>query len=85
MKNESVCDTIVRADILRKKDGSAPSADEIWNYSSTGELFMIFEWYAMACKKLGIAPQKKRGAVANGPTTAALRKGAKRPHSKAKS
>jgi hypothetical protein len=45
-----MCDVIVRADILRKKDGSKLTAEEIFNYSPTGELYEIFSWYEYAQK-----------------------------------
>ena len=47
---KEMCDIIVAADFLRKKDGTAPTSEEIFNYNSTGELFMIFEWYEVAHK-----------------------------------
>jgi len=49
---KDMCETIEKAGILEKKDGTAPTAKEIFEYSSTGELFMIFEWYAIAKKIL---------------------------------
>lgn len=48
MSCKDMCETIVEADILRKSNGEPPTAHEIFNYSPTGELFMIFEWYAIA-------------------------------------
>ena len=47
-----MCKVIVKSGILRKQDGTPPTAEEIWNYSPNGELFMIFEWYAAAEKVL---------------------------------
>lgn len=49
---KQMCETIVEAKILEKRDGTSPTAEEIWNYSSTGELYMIFEWYQDAIAKL---------------------------------
>jgi hypothetical protein len=43
-----MCHTIVEADFLREKDGTAPTAKEIFHYSPRGELAMIFEWYEVA-------------------------------------
>jgi hypothetical protein len=43
-----MCETIVKADFLRNKDGSAPTAHEIFEYSPTGELSRVFEWYQIA-------------------------------------
>jgi hypothetical protein len=48
MTFKAMCEEIVAADFLRKKDGTAPTAEEIWRYSPTGELYMIFEWYETA-------------------------------------
>jgi hypothetical protein len=45
---QEMCETIVKADFLRRKDGTAPTAREIFDYSPTGELFMVFEWYQTA-------------------------------------
>lgn len=45
---KEMCETIVRADFLRKPDGTSPNWKEIWNYSSTGELYWVFVWYAQA-------------------------------------
>jgi hypothetical protein len=43
-----MCETIVEADILRSKDGETPTAEDIFNYSPGGELFMVFQWYELA-------------------------------------
>ena len=48
-----MCETIVEAGILKSPDGSAPTAEQIWEYSPTGELFMIYEWYHLALIALG--------------------------------
>jgi hypothetical protein len=40
-----MCETIAKAKILCKSDGTHPTAVEIFNYSPTGELFMIWIWY----------------------------------------
>lgn len=49
-----MCEHIVKADFLRfkGKDSKAPTADEIWSYSPTGELLMIADWYLEACALL---------------------------------
>lgn len=44
----TMCKTIEKAKILQKNNGDYHTADEIFNYSPTGELFMIFEWYEIA-------------------------------------
>jgi hypothetical protein len=43
-----ICVEIAKADFLRKKDSTAPTALEIYSYSPTGELYMILEWYEIA-------------------------------------
>lgn len=43
-----MCKLIERANIFKTKK----TAKEIFNYSSTGELFMIHEWYEIAKNKL---------------------------------
>jgi hypothetical protein len=45
---KDMCEHIVKAGFLRFH-GKAPTAEQIWNYSPTGELYMILEWYEMAC------------------------------------
>ncbi len=52
---KEMCETIIKADFLRRDDGSAPTAEEIFSYSPTGELFTIFEWYWQAVGILGEA------------------------------
>lgn len=48
MTMEKMCEFIFESGLLRREDDSIPTAMEIFNYSPTGELFMIFEWYNMA-------------------------------------
>lgn len=48
MTMKDMCDTIVESGILKRKDGSSPTSEEIFHYSPTGELFMIFGWYEIA-------------------------------------
>jgi hypothetical protein len=50
---QEMCEHIVRADILQFKDGTIPKAEEIFNYSSSGELYMVFKWYEESCDKIG--------------------------------
>lgn len=52
MRYIDICEVIETSGILKKKDGSNPSAIEIFNYSPTGELFMIHEWFDIALMKL---------------------------------
>lgn len=42
---EKVCIILEKAKTLTKPDSTHPTADEIFNYSPTGELFMIWEWW----------------------------------------
>ena len=42
-----MCDTIVEADFLTI-EGRKPTAEEIFNYSPTGELSEVFNWYYTA-------------------------------------
>ena len=42
---KEACEEIEKAKILTKHDGAHPTSKEIFNYSSTGELWMISEWY----------------------------------------
>jgi hypothetical protein len=44
-----MCEHIEKAEILAFKDGSRPTAKQIFNYSPTGELYKIWDWYDMAC------------------------------------
>lgn len=53
MNGKEMCETIIRAGILVKSDGTAPTAEEIWYYSPTGELNRVFLWYDMARCVLG--------------------------------
>lgn len=45
---QQMCELISKEEILTKKDGTNPSWEEIYSYSPTGDLFMIFEWYYQA-------------------------------------
>ncbi len=45
---KDMCETIVEADFLRSPDGTPPTAEQIFNYSPTGELFDVFFWYETA-------------------------------------
>ena len=52
---KQMCEHIVKADILQfKDDKSSPTAEEIFNYSPTGELYMVFQWFNEACHKIGL-------------------------------
>jgi hypothetical protein len=47
---KDMCEHIVKANFLfHKGTDNLFSAEEIFNYSPTGELFMVFEWYRYAC------------------------------------
>jgi len=43
-----MCEFIVKADVLRKLDGSPFTWQEIWEYRSTDGVVMIHQWYALA-------------------------------------
>tara|TARA_R110000868_G_C10896154_1_gene763963 strand:+ start:459 stop:668 length:210 start_codon:yes stop_codon:yes gene_type:complete len=46
---ENACEVIAESGILmNKSNGKNPTASEVFNYSSTGELYMIPEWYKEA-------------------------------------
>ncbi len=55
MTLKDMCEHIVKADILRGPGGAGvpPTAEQIFNYSPSGELSAVFDWYEMACCKLG--------------------------------
>lgn len=46
---KQICEHIAKAEILHGN----PTPIQIWNYSPTGELFMLSEWFQMACEKIG--------------------------------
>lgn len=51
---KQMCEHIVKAKIIYKRNSDdLLTAEEIFNYSPTGELFEIFGWYKMACTILG--------------------------------
>jgi len=54
MTGKEVCELIVKADFLRKPDGTAPTADEIWESSPTGELYQVFQWFEQAKLIIGL-------------------------------
>ncbi|RLI34172.1 hypothetical protein DRO66_09240 [Candidatus Bathyarchaeota archaeon] len=61
MTMKDMCEKIVEADFLTDEVGNKPTAEEIFNYSPTGELSQVFEWYNKACVILGKATEKARG------------------------
>ena len=46
---KEMCEYIAAAQFLRK-DEHYLTSEEIFNYSPTGELYMLFEWYCIAVK-----------------------------------
>ena len=62
VSGQEMCETIVRAKMLKKPDGTHPTADEIWNYSPTGELAMVYLWYEDA--KMILASPEAQAIVA---------------------
>lgn len=54
MTMKDMCETVERAGIIKELNGHCPpTAEQIFNYSPTGELSRVFEWYAMAQLVLG--------------------------------
>lgn len=45
---KEMCETIVKADFLRNEDGTALTAEEIWNSDPHGELWHVFALYEIA-------------------------------------
>jgi hypothetical protein len=43
-----MCEVIADSEIITKPDGTHPTAKQVFNYSPTGELFMIWDWYEQA-------------------------------------
>jgi hypothetical protein len=43
-----MCEFIVKANVIQKPDGSPFTWQEIWEYSQTGEVVMIHQWYWLA-------------------------------------
>lgn len=54
---KTMCEHIVKAG-FQWQDGSTPTAEEIFKYSPSGELSMLFQWYEEACLSIG-PPEKK--------------------------
>jgi hypothetical protein len=50
-----MCEHISKADLFTEK----LTADQIFQYSPTGELFNLTFWYAEACEKIGLPDGKK--------------------------
>lgn len=48
MTLKEVCEEIEKSQILIRADGRHPTAREIYEYSPTGELIMLNEWYEIA-------------------------------------
>lgn len=54
MTGQQICEHIARAAFLRGPNyGPLLTADQIWNYSPSGELSEIFNWYEQASCILG--------------------------------
>lgn len=53
---KQMCETIERSAILRRPDGTVPTAEETYQYSPKGELSAIFSWYQSARIRLGMGP-----------------------------
>ena len=57
---KKMCEKIVEAELLICKDGTAPTAKEIFDNSPKGKLYMIFEWYRAA--KIVLKNRRKKRA-----------------------
>lgn len=49
---KGMCEHIARAGFVLS-NGHKPTPEEIFNYSNTGELAKVFEWYEDACAHIG--------------------------------
>lgn len=58
MTCKEICEIIEEAKILFHPDNTPLTAEEIFNYSPTGELYMLQYWYVIATEKL---KRKKEG------------------------
>ncbi len=58
---KEMCEVIVKSELLKKQDGLPPSPEEIWNYSTIGELYKVFEWYEQAKNILKSKSLKDKG------------------------
>jgi hypothetical protein len=56
---QEMCNHIVKADFIYWQNGVKLTAEEIWNYSPTGELIHVFTWFEHACKLIGF-PQTEQ-------------------------
>jgi hypothetical protein len=45
---KEMCETIVEANLFQNRDGSIPTAEDIFNRSPTGALGWIMLWYEVA-------------------------------------
>lgn len=50
---KDMCEHIAKAGFL-ERDGVPLTAEQIYNYSPSGELFMVFQWYELASYTLGV-------------------------------
>jgi len=46
------CEIIEKSKLLQNKDGTYPTAEEVFNYSPTGALYEIEDWFFAAAIKL---------------------------------
>lgn len=54
MKYSEMCEHIVKAQILEVQGVAVTDPQAVFNYSPSGELFMLEGWYEQACAKLGV-------------------------------
>lgn len=60
---KEMCEVIAQSKMLTNKKGEHPTAEQVFKYSPTGELFDIFFWYPEACKILGIEPRYSKAII----------------------
>lgn len=58
MTGAEICKYISDSGILKNASGNNPTADEIWNYSSTGELFSVFALFVVAVQFMKLKGNK---------------------------
>lgn len=66
MTYKKMCGVIAKAGILSFKEGVPATAEEIFNYSSTGELYMIQAWFmeaVAALRMMGMLDNNDKDAI----------------------
>jgi len=69
---KEVCEVIAESNILSNKEGINPTPEQVFDYSPTGELFMLWEWYEIAVqviehdKTCGSCREGRRTGITDG-------------------